>query len=161
MHIAPLVIAKRRGPMARNLENLLPQELIMRLSAIAAFASIYGCGIMPAAAADISTHVLDLAHGPGRQGVPVSLKKQLSDGSWERVAKSITDANGRIGSFDDGGLFDTGIYRLEFDMSKYPDASADPFFPERTLTFRVADKKGHYHVPVVVSPYGYSTYRGN
>ena len=46
-------------------------------------------------------------------------------------------------------------------MTRYPDANATPFFPEITLTFRVTDVAGHYHVPVVVSPYGYSTYRGN
>lgn len=46
-------------------------------------------------------------------------------------------------------------------MARCPDASATPFFPELTLTFRVTDKAGHYHVLVVVSPYGYSTYRGN
>ena len=46
-------------------------------------------------------------------------------------------------------------------MSRYPDAAAAPFFPEIVVTFRVSDPEAHYHVPVVVSPYGYSTYRGN
>lgn len=124
-------------------------------------ASVYGFSVAPADAAEISTHVLDLARGVGGQDVPVTLSKRAANGSWELLARSSTDANGRIRSFDDGGMFDTGVYRLEFDMSNYPDTSAKPFFPEITLTFQVTDKKGHYHVPVVVSPFGYSSYRGN
>ena len=54
-----------------------------------------------------------------------------------------------------------GDYRLDFDRTRYPDASARPFVPEITLTLRVSDATAHYHVPVVVSPFGYSTYRGN
>lgn len=116
---------------------------------------------MPAAAAEISTHVLDLASGIGDKSVPVTLSKRAADGRWIAVGAATTDANGRIRSFGDSKLFETGVYRLQFDMTRYPDASATPFFPEITLTFRVADAAGHYHVPVVVSPYGYSTYRGN
>ncbi|MDD1449750.1 hydroxyisourate hydrolase [Sphingomonas sp. H160509] len=78
-----------------------------------------------------------------------------------KVGTATTDADGRVRSFGDAKSFDTGIYKLQFDMSRYPNAAASPFFPEITLTFRVIDKAGHYHVPVVVSPYGYSTYRGN
>lgn len=115
----------------------------------------------PAAAADISTHVLDLARGVGGKTVPVTLSKRADDGRWRQVGAAVTDADGRIRSFGSSKSFDTGIYQLRFDMSRYPDASATPFFPEITLTFRVSDKAGHYHVPVVVSPYGYSTYRGN
>jgi 5-hydroxyisourate hydrolase len=115
----------------------------------------------PAAAADISTHVLDLARGVGGRAVPVTLSKRGADGSWRTVAAATTDGDGRVRAFGDGASFDAGIYRLQFDMSRYPDASASPFFPEITLTFRVTDKAGHYHVPVVVSPFGYSTYRGN
>lgn len=115
----------------------------------------------PAVAADISTHVLDLARGVGGKGVPVTLARRGDDGQWRQVAAAATDADGRVRSFGAAGAFDIGVYRLQFDMSHYPDAAAAPFFPEITLTFRVSDKAGHYHVPVVVSPYGYSTYRGN
>jgi 5-hydroxyisourate hydrolase len=126
-----------------------------------ALALLIGAVATPAAAADISTHVLDLARGVGGKAVPVTLSKRSADGSWEKVGSASTDGDGRVRSFGDAKSFDTGIYRLQFDMSRYPDASASPFFPEITLTFRVTDKSGHYHVPVVVSPYGYSTYRGN
>lgn len=126
-----------------------------------ALALLLGAVATPAAAADISTHVLDLARGVGGKAVPVTLSKRADDGRWQKVGTATTDADGRVRSFGDAESFDTGIYKLQFDMSRYPDASASPFFPEITLTFRVIDKAGHYHVPVVVSPYGYSTYRGN
>ncbi|OAN63179.1 hydroxyisourate hydrolase [Sphingomonas sp. TDK1] len=112
-------------------------------------------------AADISTHVLDLAQGIGGKAVPVTLSKKTGDDRWVQVASAKTDANGRIRSFGDAAGFDAGVYRLTFDMSAYQNTAAAPFFPEITLTFRVEDPKGHYHVPIVVSPYGYSTYRGN
>lgn len=115
----------------------------------------------PALAADISTHVLDLARGVGGEAVPVTLSKRAADGQWQQVGTATTDADGRVRSFGDTGSFDIGTYRLQFDMTRYPDDAASPFFPEITLTFRVSDAAGHYHVPVVVSPYGYSTYRGN
>ncbi|KQU61965.1 5-hydroxyisourate hydrolase [Sphingomonas sp. Leaf339] len=126
-----------------------------------ALALLVAAAATPAAAADISTHVLDLARGVGGKAVPVVLSRRGSDGKWQQVGTATTDADGRVRRFGDGKAFDTGIYKLEFDMSGYPDVSATPFFPEITLTFRVTDKAGHYHVPVVVSPYGYSTYRGN
>lgn len=126
-----------------------------------ALALLLGAVATPAAAADISTHVLDLARGVGGKTVPVTLSKRADDGRWQKVGTATTDADGRVRSFGDTKSFDTGIYKLQFDMSRYPDASASPFFPEITLTFRVIDTAGHYHVPVVVSPYGYSTYRGN
>ncbi|MGV9010027.1 hydroxyisourate hydrolase [Brevundimonas sp.] len=116
---------------------------------------------MPAQAADISTHVLDLAQGIGGRSVPVTLSMRAADGQWVQVGQAMTDSDGRVRSFGESGAFGTGTYRLQFDMSDYPTASAAPFFPEITLTFRVSDAAGHYHVPVVVSPYGYSTYRGN
>ncbi len=124
-------------------------------------ALVLGAMAAPAHAAEISTHVLDLSGGVGGQSVPVTLSKRDADGRWVQVGAATTDANGRVRRFDTSGSFDTGVYRLQFDMSAYPDASAKPFFPEITLTFSVADAAGHYHVPVVVSPYGYSTYRGN
>ncbi|UZK68813.1 hydroxyisourate hydrolase [Sphingomonas sp. S1-29] len=124
-------------------------------------AFLLGIIATPAAAADISTHVLDLARGVGGQGVPVTLSKRSIDGRWQKVGSATTDAEGRIRQFDERKAFDDGVYRLQFDMSNYPNASAAPFFPEITLTFRVIDNAAHYHVPVVVSPYGYSTYRGN
>jgi len=111
----------------------------------------------PAPAAEISTHILDLARGVGGRGVPVTLSRRSPDGAWKRVAATTTDADGRVRSFGDTQAFGPGLYRLDFDMTAFPNAG---FFPEITVNFRVEDAKAHYHVPVVVSPYGYSTYRG-
>jgi 5-hydroxyisourate hydrolase len=109
----------------------------------------------------ISTHVLDLASGLGGENVPVVLEFQNKKGSWDQLAKGITDNNGRIKSFGDSFKVRTGKYKLTFDMIKYSSGGANPFFPEISVVFNVSDKSLHYHVPVVVSPYGYSTYRGN
>lgn len=115
----------------------------------------------PVAAAEISTHVLDLASGVGGKDVPVTLSGRDTAGTWVVVGKSRTDSNGRVRSFGNDRDFVPGVYRLQFDMASYPEAATSPFFPEITITFTVTDADGHYHVPVVVSPYGYSTYRGN
>lgn len=128
---------------------------------IIALALLMGAVATPATAADISTHVLDLARGVGGKSVPVVLSRRGTDGSWQKVGSAETGVDGRIRSFGDAKEFDVGIYRLQFDMSGYPDVAASPFFPEITLTFRITDRAAHYHVPVVVSPFGYSTYRGN
>ena len=116
---------------------------------------------MPAAAADISTHVLDLARGAGGEGVPMTLWRKTDKGEWAEAAKGRTDADGRIRSFGESARFPAGIYKLQFDMAAYAHAGATPFFPEIDIVFRVSDAAAHYHVPAVISPYGYSTYRGN
>lgn len=127
-----------------------------------ALAAALALGVMStsAPAAEISTHVLDLARGIGGGGVPVILLKKAADGRWIEVGRARTDDNGRVRSFGTTN-FDPGTYKLQFDMAGYPSPAATPFFPEIDLVFTVADKAGHYHVPVVVSPFGYSTYRGN
>lgn len=109
----------------------------------------------------ISTHVLDLASGLGGQSVPVILEMKNKDGAWTQMAKAETDENGRIKSFGPEVKSSKGIYRLNFDMTKYPKGMKKPFFPEINVVFQIENEKLHYHVPVVVSPYGYSTYRGN
>lgn len=115
----------------------------------------------PVSAAEISTHVLDLQSGLGGAGVPVLLMKKSADGSWAKVATAETSENGRIKSFGNSALFKEGTYKLTFDMTSYHKSEAETFFPEINLVFNVIDASAHYHVPVVVSPYGYSTYRGN
>lgn len=109
----------------------------------------------------ISTHVLDLASGVGGKNVPVTLEIQNEKGAWSQVATGITDNNGRIKSFGESFKVRVAKYKLIFDMTKYSESKPTPFFPEISIVFNVTDKTLHYHVPVVVSPYGYSTYRGN
>ena len=114
-----------------------------------------------ASAETISTHVLDLASGVGGRDVPVTLAIKQDDGGWRDLARARTDENGRVRSFGDDIQSQAATYRLTFDMSAYGGADAKPFFPEIDVVFQVRDPSLHYHVPVVVSPYGYSTYRGN
>lgn len=109
----------------------------------------------------ISTHVLDLASGVGGKDVPVVLELQSPGGAWRKVAHGVTDQNGRIKSFGEAVKVQKGKYRLSFDMTNYTAGPKNPFFPEISVVFVVADPTLHFHVPVVVSPYGYSTYRGN
>ncbi len=118
-------------------------------------------GAAPAAAAEISTHILDLARGTGGANVPVRLERRDGAGTWAKVADASTDANGRVRSFGPSESFAPGTYRLAFDMTRYAAGPATPFFPEIVITFSVTDAGAHYHVPVAVSPFGYSTYRGN
>jgi 5-hydroxyisourate hydrolase len=121
----------------------------------------------------ISTHVLDIAAGCPAAGIRVRLERVASGGErvaalGEEIAEASTDADGRIAGI--GPLVVApGIYRLTFDTGSYlarqrddSAASTDPapFFPEVTVTFAVADGE-HYHVPLLLSPYGYSTYRGS
>lgn len=114
-----------------------------------------------ALAEGISTHVLDLASGVGGKNVPVVLELKDKTGAWSKVATANTDENGRIKSFGPAVKSSVGTYKLIFDMTKYSGSKTKPFFPEIVVVFQVEDEKLHYHVPVVVSPYGYSTYRGN
>ncbi|PRY95765.1 5-hydroxyisourate hydrolase [Hasllibacter halocynthiae] len=114
-----------------------------------------------AIAEGISTHVLDVTNGVGAGGVPVTLEMEGPDG-WTEVASATTEDNGRANGLVEGEA-DEGLYRLTFDMTGYDGFSdVDPlFFPEISVSFRVDDGSQHYHVPIVVSPYNYSTYRGN
>lgn len=109
----------------------------------------------------ISTHVLDLASGLGGKNVPVVLELKDKAGVWNKVANAVTDENGRVKSFGADFKISSGTYKLIFDMTKYSGSKPNHFFPEISVVFQVQDKALHYHVPVVVSPYGYSTYRGN
>lgn len=97
----------------------------------------------------------------GGANIPVILEYKSEKGQWEKIGASTTEKNGRIKSFSSEHKLVKGLYRLSFDMNSYQSAKEKAFFPEMTIVFRVDDAKVHYHVPIVVSPFGYSTYRGN
>ncbi|WP_111720880.1 hydroxyisourate hydrolase [Homoserinimonas sp. OAct 916] len=108
----------------------------------------------------ITTHILDTARGRGASGVAVQLHGRRGDG-WEEIAYGVTDENGRISQLGPDVL-PAGLYRLTFDTGAYFDEqSTETFFPEVALTFNVAAGELHYHVPLLLSPFAYSTYRGN
>jgi 5-hydroxyisourate hydrolase len=102
----------------------------------------------------LSTHVLDTAQGRPASGVSVTLERSV-DGGWQPVAEDVTDDQGRIPSL--GLALDSGIYRLVFATGD----AGNPFFPEVHLIVDLDGSEEHYHVPVLLSPFGYTTYRGS
>ena len=107
----------------------------------------------------ISTHVLDTSRGAPAPGVPVVLEHRSSDG-WEALGSGATDADGRARDLGPDEAT-AGTYRLTFDTGAYFDASGAPgFYPEVAIVFAVCAGQ-HYHVPLLLNPYGYSTYRGS
>lgn len=109
----------------------------------------------------ITTHVLDAVSGRPAVGVHVTLEATGPDGSWIQLAESVTDADGRITRLGPETV-GIGRYRLRFDTGSYfALAELDTFYPEVTLTFDVADVDAHYHVPLLLSPFAFSTYRGS
>ncbi len=111
----------------------------------------------------ITTHVLDLARGVPAAGVAVVLEILTPDGEWSAIGRGATDAHGRLRTLTDGWTVVAATYRLTFDTGGYQQdhGVAAPFFPHAQITFVVSDPADHYHVPLLVSPFGYSTYRGS
>lgn len=103
----------------------------------------------------VTTHVLDTARGRPAAGVQVRLEA-IRDGKADVLASAVTDDDGRVASLGPDDL-EAGTYRLVFDTASYNQG----FFPEVGITFTVADPAQHYHVPLLLSPYSYSTYRGS
>jgi 5-hydroxyisourate hydrolase len=86
----------------------------------------------------------------------VELDVLVQGNGWHEVGRRLTDDNGRIEQFGESAA--VGVYRLMFDVASY---IPDIFFPSVTITFEVRDASQHYHVPLLLSPYGYTTYRGS
>ena len=108
----------------------------------------------------ITTHVLDTSAGHPAAGVHVLLEA-LSGGGWQSVAQGTTDSDGRLRSLLNEAPH-PGAYRLVFDTRAYFEASGvNGFYPEVVITFEVAAGERHYHVPLLLSPFGYTTYRGS
>ncbi len=110
----------------------------------------------------ITTHVLDTSQGRPASGVPVLLEFRADDG-WREIARAETDADGRARQLlPPGSPLTAGTWRLTFDVGKYFAAQdVESFYPEASIVFTIRDSSQHYHVPLLLSPYGYSTYRGS
>lgn len=105
----------------------------------------------------VTTHVLDTALGQPAAGVAVRLER--ADGA--EVASGVTDPGGRVGDLGPDGLA-PGTYRITFDTGAYFGRDGRrAFYPEVTVTFLIEAGGGHYHVPLTLSPFAYSTYRGS
>jgi 5-hydroxyisourate hydrolase len=111
----------------------------------------------------ITTHVLDTSAGRPAEGVPVVLERAASKGTWEPVGQGVTDADGRVRKLiAQDSAAGAGEYRLVFDTRRYFETTgAAGFYPSVVIVFEVRDGADHYHVPLLLSPFGYSTYRGS
>lgn len=109
----------------------------------------------------LSSHILDINTGYPASDVKISLYKQNSDGSWTFVSEKITDNNGRIKDFLPYEKDNKGIYKLTYHVGPYFESqNQNSFYPFIDVVFQIKDDN-HYHVPITLSPFGYSTYRGN
>src|SRR5262245_48394076 len=110
----------------------------------------------------ITTHVLDLGRGKPAAGITVVLELRRQS-EWTPVGRGVTDENGRLATLTQNFTVVPGTYRIAYDIGGYHRSQgvATPFFPEAKISFDVRDINEHYHVPLLLSPFGYSTYRGS
>lgn len=112
----------------------------------------------------VTTHVLDTARGVPAAGVPVRMDRVGPDGTVAPVARAVTDDDGRVRDLGPDDLA-AGVYRLTFDTASYSAPTGQQaFFPEVAITFRLEAEGGavpHHHVPLLLSPFHYSTYKGS
>src|SRR5690625_728872 len=107
----------------------------------------------------ITTHVLDSVAGRPAKGIDVELERYES--GWASVATGTTDDDGRIGDLGPKTL-PSGTYRITFDTGGYFAKTNTPtFYPQVTITFEIDENEKHYHVPILLSPFAFSTYRGS
>ncbi|MEO8679220.1 MAG: hydroxyisourate hydrolase [Vicinamibacterales bacterium] len=110
----------------------------------------------------ITTHVLDTSRGRPASGVPVLLEQGHGADDWRVIARSETDADGRVKSFNTASSHPPGVYRLVFDTRTYFEkAGVKAFYPQVMIVFETAAGEPHYHVPLLLGPFGYTTYRGS
>jgi 5-hydroxyisourate hydrolase len=110
----------------------------------------------------ISTHVLDMVGGVPAKDVPLTLEQLDGSGQWRSIASAHTDNNGRCTQLvPDDETLASGIYRLTFNTESYFAAQAiQGLYPVVEVTFHVRDSRPHYHIALLLSPNGYTTYRG-
>jgi 5-hydroxyisourate hydrolase len=102
----------------------------------------------------VSTHVLDTATGEPVVGIGVTLERSV-DGGWQHLSEGVTDANGRIVMLA-GAVF-TGVHRLVFATGD----AGNVFYPQVHIVVSLDEEQDHYHIPLLLSPFGYTTYRGS
>ena len=110
----------------------------------------------------LSSHILDITLGKPATGVKITLSKQDNKGNWNKMDEKYTDNNGRITDFiKQDGKDNTGIYKLTYHTKPYFEKlKQGSFYPFVEVVFNVAGNE-HYHVPITLSAFGYSTYRGS
>jgi hydroxyisourate hydrolase len=110
----------------------------------------------------ITTHVLDTALGKPAEGIMILLQKPIAEDQWEDIADGVTNPDGRVPNFmKEDQKIAPGIYRMLFKTKAYFEKlSVQGFYPEVPVIFEIRDTE-HYHIPLLLSPFGYSTYRGS
>ena len=110
----------------------------------------------------LSSHILDISKGMPASDVRIRLEKlETNKKAWSIIEEKVTDANGRIPDFLSNERSNEGIYKLTFLTADYfKNQNIESFYPFIEVVFEIKDNK-HYHVPITLSAYGYSTYRGN
>lgn len=110
----------------------------------------------------ITTHVLDTANGRPAVGVRVTLERAGPGREWTTIFAGTTDGDGRVANMLEAGGGEPGVYRLRFDTGSYFErAGVTAFHPHAEVTFRVDAPEEHHHVPLLASPFGFTTYRGS
>lgn len=106
----------------------------------------------------ITTHVLDNAKGKPAEGLHIKLCYQIDEAQWTVLGEGDTNADGRIANLlPDNHKLAKGIYRMHFNTGGYGKC----FYPYVDVVFEITEPGQHYHIPLLLSPYGYSTYRGS
>ena len=109
----------------------------------------------------ITTHILDTHRGCPAKDVPIELRRQTPTG-FEVIASGRTNDDGRIVGLLEKSAFTKGIYQMFFDTKAYHDSlNITGFYPYVEVTFEVSNPEQHHHIPLLLSPFGYSTYRGS
>jgi 5-hydroxyisourate hydrolase len=117
---------------------------------------------MKTAPSPLTSHVLDIALGRPAQGLGVTLDGADGAGGWMVLAERATDADGRVTDLLPAGGLEARRYRITFQTGAYFSATGRPvFYPRVEVIFDVAAPGEHHHVPLLLSPFGYSTYRGS
>lgn len=111
----------------------------------------------------LSSHILDISQGKPAPNVKIALSKQDENQNWVLIDEKYTDNNGRIKDFlkEESNKNNNGVYKLTFNITPYFEKlKQKTFYPFIEVVFEIKDNQ-HYHIPITLSPYGYSTYRGN
>lgn len=110
----------------------------------------------------ITTHILDTSLGQPAEGVEIVLN-YLAEGQWVKIGGGQTNQDGRVKDLVNGDFeLLQGLYRIEFEVISYFEAqNRESFYPYVKIVFEVKDTSAHYHVPLLLNPFGYSTYRGS
>lgn len=135
---------------------------LKKITAALALFGLFGLSGMAAAANPLSVHILDLQSGQPTAGVTVTLEQKKGE-RWQQLNSGVTDAQGRITAmYPEQMALQAGDYRIVFKTGEhYARLQQETFFPEIPVQFHVEKTGQHYHIPLLLSPFGYSTYRGN